>query len=308
MFTVLNDSRKNLTNRGYRYVLIGILAIVMLLTIPQSAVSQPAIITCTPTPTPTPTETVVPYTISYGFRASDRNYGSPNGLSRQTGTLGFSVAVLEKQLSLRIVNQNFNRGTDATNERAVNFGNTTVGATLSLAQLQESVSWQARRTYPSLSFDYEAVLPTGSKSRGLNVGKVDHTFTLIVQKKLGKRLYTGNPDNFARRMSGEVNFGLSVAANRDGGYKKTGNFLVKFNRVLDDITIGKYTYSSEVSFGSLSHKARATARATNSLSIVLDKSGTRLGLGLITGFTKSTPRVAFNASIRFNGAFRIARN
>ena len=110
MFTVLNNSGKNLTNRGYRNVLIGIFAIVMLLTIPQSAVSQPAIITCNPTPTPTPTETVVPYTISYGFRASDRNYGSPNGLSRQTGTLGFSVAVLEKTARLTHCKSKFQQG------------------------------------------------------------------------------------------------------------------------------------------------------------------------------------------------------
>lgn len=304
-------------------LLIVVFACGLLLIFQASLRAQP-IITCTPTPPPAPTPApdpnqpvyktmTIPYSISYGFRTTDRNYDKPNDLSKQIGTLSFTARLFEKQLRVRVANQNFIIGRDSSGERAVNFGNTSLGATLVLNKLQESTSWQARRFYPSLSFDYEAGFPTGSRSRGINFGRVDHTFTFAIAKKLGKKLAIKNAQGdlnnltFARRTAGELNFGLSMSGNLNGGYKKTGTFVARVSHVLGDISRSKYTYSSEVSFLSLSHKARASVRTLNSLSIVLDDSGTTLGLGFIAGVTKGAPRTGFNVSIRFENAFKIRK-
>jgi hypothetical protein len=316
MKLVFKDMKRriNLKRFGKRLLIIGF-AFGLMAIFQHGALAQSTILTCpTPLPTPAPavTEINIPYTISYGFRATDRSYGSPDGISTQKGTLSFSVKLFEKQVKLKLANQNFVVGKDSSGERAVNFGNTSASISYIPAKLQESTKWSDTHFYPSWSFTYEATIPTGSRSRGLNVGRVDHDIVVALDKKVGKKLAitdgSGNiKADFARRTSVGAELGVSFAANEGGGFNKTGNFLVNLNRTLGDINTGKYTYYSEVSLGNLATKARTSIRTFNSLDIMFDKSSTLLSLGLIAGVSRGTPRVGINISVSFFGAFKITK-
>lgn len=289
---------------------------------------QAQTVTSSPSPTPTPSSTpaptgndddsaddvyTIPYRISYGITATDRNYGNPGGLSRQRGTLTFRASFFEDQLELRLANQNFVVGRDATGERAVNFGNTGAGIFYAPTRLQErttlpeNTSLEDTKFYPSVSFDYEATLPTGSRRRGLNVGRVDHDVTLILEKKIGEKILIKGTRNIVRATAIEADFGVSFSANEGGGYAKTGNAIFILSHVLGNVKESKYIYTGEIDFLNLARKQRTLIRAVNSLSIKIDESGTRLGLGLITGISRGTPRVGVNVSIRFKGALKIKK-
>jgi hypothetical protein len=261
-----------------------------------------SILTC-PTPVGTTEEQNpfdYPYRISYGFRVTDRSYADEKGISKETGTLVFVVGITP-EIEVRVGNQNFAYGKDATGMRAVNFGNSSFGITYAPNKLQESNSWQKEHFYPSLSFDYEATLPTGSRSRGLNVGRVDHDFTLAVEKKIGQKLRK-TPETFIRRTSVEADFGLSLSANEGGGYGKSGNVVLVVSRILDNIKTKKYGYSGEISFQNLARHEKTIIKTLNSLKI--NFAAVQLKMGLIAGLNRATTRVGLNISATFNGSFK----
>jgi hypothetical protein len=304
---------RRLTADLFNYRCLGLAVCVLILGVTCFPQAPPL---CPPIPPANPPESepiIVPYIIAYGVKATDRTYGNPGGISKQTGTLTFSASVFKEQVDLTITNWNFVVGRDSTGERAVNFGNTATSITVSPNKLKESTLWKSRRFYPSVSFDYTTTFPTGSRSRGLNVGKVDHDLTVAIVKLVGKKIPLKNAagglkDNFARRTSIEADFGISFSSNEDRGHSKTGNFVFVLSHTLLDMNKKKYKYAAEFSMANLATGSPALRLLNNSLSIKLDDSGTRLKLGLITGLSKSTPRVGFNASLTFFGEFKRKRS
>ena len=282
-----------------------VFTVICLLFVLRSDASAQDILTC---PTPTPSTPDVkkakeyPYRVSYGFKATDRNYDDPAGISKQSGTVSFAVGVTS-EVEIRLANQNFVIGKDTSGSRAINFGNSAFGITYFPSKLQESTSWNARHHYPSISFDYEASLPTGRRSRGLNVGRVDHDFTIVIEKLFGEKIFKDS-ESFVRRNSIEADFGLSLGANDGSGYSKTGNFVLILSSVLGDIKTRKYSISSEISFGNLAVKQATSIRTLNSIKFKLGTSGKQLKLGLIAGLKKSSARVGLNVSFTFNGSFK----
>jgi hypothetical protein len=257
--------------------------------------------TCTPKPQSSGTTVEKPYTISYSFKASDRKWGDSTGISKQSGSFIFGLD-LTKNISIYLTNQNFVVGKDSTGSRAINFGNTSF--TVDYIPFQESTSWADDRFTPTVTFEYNGTFPTGSRSRGLNVGRVDHDFKIAIDKKIGERLAkTGNKTNFVRRNSIETDFGISFSANDGGGYKKTGSFILVFNHLFGDVDKNKYKYKAEFDWLSLSNKAKASATLLNSMNFKLDDNNTRFVTGLTLGLTRGTPRFALSFKIVFNGKF-----
>jgi hypothetical protein len=303
MKSVSYNRKKQITGASFGRKILGILLLAFLTLLFQAAiVAQEPTPSCTPKPETEEVKKVEKaYTLSYSFKASDRKYGDSTGISKQTGTFSFGMDLTDK-LSFLVANTNFVIGKDATGSRAVNFGNTTFS--LDYTPFLESTKWQDDRYTPTVTFDYTGTFPTGSRSRGINVGRVDHDFTVAIEKKIGKRLTKkGDKENFVRRSSVEADFGVSFGANDGGGYNKTGNFVLVYNRLLGDITRKKYKYKAEFDWVNLSNKARAQATLLNSMNFKLDDNDTRLVTGVTLGLTRGAPRVALSLKIVFNGAF-----
>jgi hypothetical protein len=166
------------------------------------------------------------------------------------------------------------------------YGNTTLNFSADLITEEEGES------HPSLSFSYSVKLPTGSQSKGLGSGRVDHEYVAAIGKTL------------SRRTSFEVDLGGYSAGNTDRrGFTTTGEMALMLDHILGSLETKKYKLHNEID---LSTRARDTQSEIFSLHWVTFKLSKHFSLrtGVRAGITPNSPRIGGFGTIIYTGSFR----
>jgi hypothetical protein len=244
----------------------------------------------------------IKYSISYGFKFNDRKYGQSDGLSEQKGSFAFKL-VPHPKFSVKISNDNFVRGRETNGTRGTAFGNTSL--TMDYTFHDESTKSVKRDNKPTLAAEYAVYFPTGSRTRGVNVGRVDHEVLGIFAKKLKK--VAVDAETIDSRDTIEADMGAYFSGDEGlRSYSTTAEGYFSISHVLDNLKNQKYTYKFEVDFENVAPNLKTQIKAVNGVAVTLSPSST-LVFNLSTGLSANTPRVGFNVVIIYGGRFHIGK-
>jgi hypothetical protein len=157
---------------------------------------------------------------------------------------------------------------------------------------------------PSLSFTYTVKLPTGSTSKGLGSGRVDHEVIVEVAKSFGDAAIVGG--KVRRRTNIAVDLGGYFAGNPGtSGFTNVGELTIGLTHVLDSLVEKKYKYYGELDLSTHAKDTLSEIYALNELRIKLSDKF-RFRVGVRTGITPNSPRFGVYGSITYSGSLRPA--
>lgn len=238
-----------------------------------------------------------PYEWSTGFDARDRPRHEEAGSPSRKASSSLKIE-LHPRVFWKISNDNFVSKKSAEGKRSSGVGNTWL--TLSVDAITEDKT--AVRKHPSLTLIYVVKLPTGSPTKKLGTGRVDHEVVASIGKSVGRpQIFSGE----ARwRTSLGVDFGLYSAGKAgQSGFTNVGELTLSVNRVLDDLSTRKYKYHGEIYMSTPAKDTLSEVYAKNDLTIKLS-SAFRAKIGVRTGLTPNSPRLGVYGSLTYSGNFR----
>lgn len=210
--------------------------------------------------------------IEYGYGGYFRGKGFR---SQQTGTLSISYAASER-IGLEFDIDTISSQQDPKFIRTKGIGDSRLGIQLDVAD--ES------KFSPSFAVSYFAKLPTASVAKDLGTGKVDHAFSLLFSKKVGK-------------FDIDLNSGLLINSKQgEKGFVMGGQFAFGVSRDLTE----KVNLQAEI-FGE--SKDADEPQGLFGSAIVSYRVNHKLSLNasVIVGLTRNSPRIG--ATVGFTYAF-----
>jgi hypothetical protein len=237
------------------------------------------------------------FRFKYGFDTKTRPRHEDQGSASRKAATSFKI-YLTPRASVTFANNNVVSKEKADGTRVTGFGNSSV--TFDIDVINEDTT--GVRSRPSLSFEYNMYLPTGSKSKGLGTGKVDHEIIGAVSKSFGDSIISGG--EVVKRTNVEADLGGYFAGNPDrSGFTTVGELVLGITHTIDSLSVQKYTYHGEINMSSAAKDTLSEIYALNQLGIALP-SGAVFRIGMRNGITPNSPRFAIFSSITFKGSFR----
>jgi len=235
------------------------------------------------------------FTFSYGFESNLRPRHEEEGPNNQKVKASLKIK-LGPNVYFRVANTNLvsKQRDDGTRVNGIGATSLTFGADL----VGEDATGIKR--HPGVSVEYFVVLPTASKALN-NFRGTDHSVTVAITKSAGpSQIVNGSVE---RRNHFEIDLGGYFAQKQAGGYAKTPEMTLAYERPLDDLAIQKYVYHAELYMSAPTKDSLSEIFILNQLAIAL-KSASTFTAGFRTGLTPNSPKLAFFGSIRFKGSFR----
>jgi hypothetical protein len=146
--------------------------------------------------------------LEYGY---DGNYRSKDLLADQSGSLTFSLSVLDK-LQAELDLDTITSQTDRSERQRSGIGDAYIG--FQITTLQDT------KQHPSLAFAYFVKLPLASEVKGLGTGRVDHKIIGLMSRKVGAT---------------DIDFNAALLVNGrklQNGWSTGSQFALGFSRVL----------------------------------------------------------------------------
>jgi hypothetical protein len=235
------------------------------------------------------------FTFSYGFESNLRPRHEEEGSNNQRLKAALTI-VLSPNVYFRVANTNLvsKQRDDGTRVNGIGATSLAFGADL-VGEDNTGIKRQ-----PGVSVEYAIVLPTASKALNSFRG-TDHSITVAITKSVGpSEIVNGS---VKRRNQFEIDLGGSFFQKEIGGYAKTPEMTLAYQRTLDSLAVKKYVYRAELYASAPTKDSLSEIFILNQLKIALSSSSA-FKAGFRTGLTPNSPRLAFFGSISFDGTFR----
>ncbi len=235
------------------------------------------------------------FIFSYGFESNFRPRHEDEGFNNQRLKAAFTF-FLSSNVTFTVANTNLvsRQLNDGTRVNGIGATSLVFGADI-VAEDNTGI-----RKHPSLSAEYVMILPTASKSLGSFRGHEPYCHSSHREIPRTSQIVNGS---VRKRHAVEIDVGGSFFQKEVGGYSKTPEMTLAFQRTLDNLATRKFTYRGELSMSAPTKDSLSEILVLNQLTIKLNPT-TRFKAGFRTGLTPNSPRVAFFGTLSFEGSFR----
>jgi hypothetical protein len=235
------------------------------------------------------------FSFSYGYESNLRPRHEEEGSNSQKLKASLKI-MLSQNVYFRVANTNLVSKQRADGTRINGIGATSLAFGADLVNEDNT----GIKKHPAVSVEYFVVLPTASKALNSFRG-TDHSVTVAITKSVGpSEIINGSVE---RRNHFEIDLGGYFAQKEIGGYAKTPEMTLAYERPLDSLANQKYVYRAELYMSAPTKDSLSEIFILNQLGITLT-STSAFTAGFRTGLTPNSPRLAFFGSIRFKGSFR----